>query len=85
MSQVSIYQPRLVVGMQRYAGKIRDNYLDELGRNLRIQEKEYEQILEDQRCEEELQKTIDQFQCETDGKDERTGWTNGRRTKRLCR
>ena len=59
MSQVSIYQPRLVVGMQRYAGKIRDNYLDELGRNLRIQEKEYEQILEDQRCEEELQKTIE--------------------------
>ena len=59
MSQVSVYQPMLVKRMQDYAGQIRDNYLDELGRNLRIQEKEYEQILEDQRCEEELQRTIE--------------------------
>lgn len=58
MSHISTYKLNLVDRMQKYADEISKNYLDELARNLSIQEKECEQILEDQRSEEEIKDTI---------------------------
>lgn len=59
MSQISSYKPALIIQMQNYTGEIRNNYLDELARNLSIQEKECQQILEDQETEEKTKETIE--------------------------